>query len=86
MLKIAVFRDDPRVFYPLTDAPGTPLLENVKDYDVEEINGVVADRIKSRKIYEWRQLPIKQIDLTHEQNDDWIKQVGTEPSDLDLVY
>ena len=83
MLKIAIFKDDPRVFFVLTDDPKAPVLENAQEYDVEEVAGEVADRIASRENYERRRLPVKVIDLTGEANDDWLKG---DRSDLELVY
>ena len=74
------------MFFPLSDDPITPVLENIRDFSIEEIDGKAAERIRSRKPSTWRRLPVAKIDLTGEANDDWLKHRPEHSSDLNLVY
>lgn len=87
MLNIAVSRDDERIFFPLTNDPTAEPLADPSQFEIEEIDGIVAERIKrdesrapAYRVYEWRRLvksdaPLKVLDLTGPENDDWIKTV-----------
>ena len=60
MLKIAVLRDDPRVFFALSDDPKAPVLKDREEYEIEKIDGEIADRIGGRTSTQWRRLPDNQ--------------------------
>jgi len=72
------------MFHPLTDDPTAPVLKHPEEYDIEEIDGETADRI--RKNYRSYRLPVKRVNLTEERNDDWLKFRPEHDSDLNLVY
>ena len=88
MLRIAVYKDDPRIFHPLSNDPKLPALDNPDDFTIEEIDGIVAERIRRRKGYDWRRDPqaLRVVDLTGEENDDWLKALPAGNGELQLVY
>ena len=48
------------MFFALSDDPSVPVLKDREEYEIEEIDGEVADRIGGRQSTQWRRLPDSQ--------------------------